>query len=219
MSQAEARVVAWLIKSDKLKAVFHKGQKIHKLVGSWIYDKDPDKLTPDEYLIAKKTVHASNYSIGERKFATIIQRPVAEAREIMEKYAQVVPELPKYHRDIQKTIKTTRQLKTIYGRTRIFTGRLDDTVFRSGYAQIPQSTVVDTINIGILGLWMITDRNVHFVTQTHDSILISINPKRVEWINKYLKAHLETLRELEINGDRLVIPLDIEPPKENWYGK
>jgi len=175
------------------------------------------------YFLIRRNGHISitgnsNYQMGERKFATIIERPVADAREIMRKYSKIVPELPQYHKDIQREIETTRKLVTMYGRTRIFTGRLDDSTFKSGYAQLPQSTVVDTINLGILGLWCITPRSVHFITQTHDSILLSIDPNKVEYWNKYIKAHLETLRELEINGDSLVIPLDIEPPKDNWYG-
>ena len=219
LSQAEARVMAWLMHSDKLKQVFMSGQKIHKVVGSWIYHKDSNDLTPDEYLIAKKTVHGSNYRLGVNKFATIIGRPVAEARLLQEKYYSVVPELPAYHASIQQTIEQTRRLTTCYGRTRVFTGRLDDETFRSGYAQLPQSTVVDTINIGTLGFWLIKPPEVFIATQTHDSILVSCPPDMVSYITKWLKIHLETIRELPIEGDILVIPLEIEEPKMNWYGK
>jgi len=179
---------------------------------------------PTSYFLIRRNGHISitgnsNYDMGERKFATITQLPVSEAQKIRTKYFTVVPELPTYHKQIRQTIETDRRLTTCYGRTRVFTGRLDDETFRSGYAQLPQSTVVDTINIGILGLWLIKPKEVYFPTQTHDSILISISPEKVEWFTKYIVYHLETLRELIINGDKLVIPVDIDPPKENWYGK
>jgi len=219
LSQAEARVMAYLMRSDKLKSIFKSGKKIHKVVGSWIFDKPADSLNPDEYLLAKKTVHGSNYRMGVNKFATIIGRPVAEAKALQEKYYSVVPELPAYHAAIQQTMEQSRKLTTCYGRTRIFTGRLDDEAFRSGYAQIPQSTVVDTMNIGTLSMWLIKPPDVYIATQTHDSILVSCPPDYVSTLNKYLTLHLETLRELPIGGDILVIPLEIEKPKENWYGK
>uniref|UniRef100_A0A6M3ILU2 Putative DNA polymerase n=1 Tax=viral metagenome TaxID=1070528 RepID=A0A6M3ILU2_9ZZZZ len=219
LSQAEARVMAWLMKSDKLKDVFKQGKKIHKVVGSWIYNKPEDSLTPDEYLIAKKTVHGSNYRMGVNKFARIIGQTVAEAKVIQGKYFTIVPELLAYHQEIQHLIDTERKLTTPYGRSRIFTGRLDDETYRSGYAQIPQSTVVDTINIGLLGLWLIKPPDILIITQTHDSALFSLPIERVQWWTPYIRAHLETLRELTIKGDKLTIPVDIEKPKENWYGK
>uniref|UniRef100_A0A6M3IID5 Putative DNA polymerase n=1 Tax=viral metagenome TaxID=1070528 RepID=A0A6M3IID5_9ZZZZ len=218
LSQAEVRVMAWLMNSPKLKQIFHSGEKIHKIVGGWIYDKHPNKLTPDEYLIAKRTVHGSNYDMGERKFATTIGKPVAEARLIREHYFQIVPELRAYHQYIRDTVERERKLVTPYGRSRIFTGRLDDETFRSAYAQIPQSTVVDTINIGTLALWLIKPPDIHICTQTHDSILISLPEDKVEWFRPYVKTHLETLRRVWINGDWLTIPVDIKKPKLNWYG-
>lgn len=219
LSQAEARVMAWLMKSDKLKSIFRKGQKIHKIMGGEIYGKDPEKLTDDEYLIAKKTVHGSNYDMGERKFATLIQKPVSIAREIRTKYFLIVPELAHYHQRIRETIDTDRKLTTPYGRVRVFTGRLDDETYRSGYAQIPQSTVVDTLNVGTLGLWLIKPTNILILTQNHDSILLSMPPSLVEWFKPYIKVHLETLRELTIEGDLLIIPVDIGEAKNNWLGK
>ena len=219
LSQAEARVMAWLMKSATLKAIFNSGKKIHKIMGGAIYEKDPDRLTEEEYHIAKVTVHGSNYKMGLYKYATTIGKPVAIARVIRNKYMQIVPQLEEYHKTIQDIITNTRRLTTPYGRSRVFTGRLDDETFRSGYAQIPQPTVEDTINIGILGLWLIKPPEIKFRTQTHDSVLISLPVSLVEWFKPYVKAHLETLRELEIEGDLLVIPVDIGEVKENWYGK
>lgn len=179
---------------------------------------------PTSYFMIRRNGHISitgnsNYRMGVNKFATIIGRPVAEAKALQEKYYSVVPELPAYHAAIQQAIEQTRKLTTCYGRTRIFTGRLDDETFRSGYAQIPQSTVVDTMNIGTLSIWLIKPPDVYIATQTHDSILVSCPPEYVQTLNTYLTLHLETLRELPIGGDILVIPLEIDKPKENWYGK
>ena len=160
----------------------------------------------------------SNYDMGEQKFATVIGKPVKDAREFREHYHRVVPTLKRYHLEVQNKLNDTRRLVTPYGRIRVFTGRLDDEAFRSGYAQIPQSTVVDTINLGTLGLWLCKPDEVYIATQVHDSILISTPPELVEELSELIKLHLETLREHEVEGDMLTIPVDIGKTKENWYG-
>ena len=219
LSAAEARAMAFFMDSQIMKDVLNGPLKIHYKVGEWIYDKPWQELTADEYLVAKKTVHGSNYKMGINLFSRIIGKPVHEARAIQDKYFQVVPELPKYHRDIQTEIETNRCLTNPFGRTRIFTGRIDQTAIGSGYAQKPQSTIVDMMNFGILSLYLIKPANIHLVTQTHDSVLTSLPPGLYSRWSTYVKTHLEVLRRIEINGDILNIPIEIDPPKKNWLGK
>ena len=187
-------------------------------MGGEIYGKDPEQLTPEEYRIAKATVHGSNYGMGIKKFAAEIGRTVGEARDIRAKYLLLIPELRAYHKRIQKLVDVDRRIRTCFGRIRIFTGRTEDhETHKSGYAQQPQSIVVDVMNLGIMGLWLVMPREVKFLTQTHDSVLISLKPEKVEWIKDFLRGHLE--REILIEGEKLTIPLDIGEPKENWLGK
>lgn len=160
----------------------------------------------------------SNYDMGEQKFATVIGKPVAEAREFRQHYHRVVPTLKKYHMEIQNRINTTRRLTTPYGRVRVFTGRLDDETYRSGYAQIPQSTVVDTINLGALGLWLCKPDEVYIALQVHDSLLISMPPRLIGEMTRLIKLHLQDLRDHEVEGDMLTIPVDVGETKINWLG-
>jgi DNA polymerase I-like protein with 3'-5' exonuclease and polymerase domains len=219
LSAAEARAMAYFMNSQIMKDVLNGPLKIHYKVGEWIYDKPWQELNADEYLIAKKTVHGSNYKMGVNLFSRIIGKPVHEARAIQEKYFTVVPELPKYHRDIQHEVESNRRLTNPFGRTRIFTGRIDQTAIGSGYAQKPQSTIVDMMNFGILSLYLLKPDNIHLITQTHDSVLVSLPPQLYTWWSTYMKSHLEVLRRIKINGDTLNIPIEIEPPKSNWLGK
>lgn len=218
LSQAEARWMAYLMRSDKLKSIFKSGQKIHKVMGGEIYNKDPDKLTADEYDRAKKTVHGSNYSIGINKYAVLIQQTVAEAKILREKYFTLVPELQQYHKEVRDGLSLSHFQQTPWGRIRPVPKVLDDEDFRAAYAYIPQSGVVDTLNFGMLSLWLIKPTNVHIKHQGHDSILISIDPKDIEWFAPFIKMHLETLREVVINGETLVVPVEISKPKQTWGG-
>ena len=161
----------------------------------------------------------SNYKMGVNLFSRIIGKPVHEARAIQEKYFTVVPELPQYHRDIQKEVENNRRITNPFGRTRIFTGKVGPTEIQSSYAQKPQSTIVDMMNFGILSLYLIKPNNIHLVTQTHDSVLCSLPPILYKWWSVFIKSHLEVLRRIEINGDIMNIPIEIDPPKTNWLGK
>lgn len=219
LSQAEARVMAWLMQSKILVGIFDAGQKVHTFMGAAIFDVASNALSPEQYKIAKQTVHGTNYCMGIHKYAALIGKPVAEAKIIRERYLSIVPELPEYWHWVQETMQHDRMLTTPYGRQRIFTGRLDDEDFRSGYAQIPQSAVVDTMNIGLLGLFVVRPKTVKFKTQTHDSALFSLPLYHVPMWNALTKMHLETLRTFEIRGEPLTIPIDLGEVKYNWLGR
>lgn len=219
LSQAEARVMAWLMQSRLLIKIFDSGQKVHTIMGGAIFDVALDQLTAELYKIAKQTVHGTNYRLGINKYAVLIGKTVAEAKTIQARYLSIVPELPEYWRWVQDTMQQDRLLTTPLGRQRIFTGRLDDEDFRSGYAQIPQSTVVDLMNIGLLGLFVVRPRTVKFKTQTHDSALFSLPLHHVPMWNALTKIHLETLREVVIRDKPLTIPVDLGEHKYNWLGR
>jgi uracil-DNA glycosylase family 4 len=214
---AEAFVTVWQSGAVKLKSEMLKGKKIHAIVANWITGKPVSELSPEVYRNIKSCVHGSNYKMGVNKFAKTIGSTVAEAKKIREQYFTVFPELAGYHRWVENELTTKRKLITPYGRVRIFTGDLQKDDMYSAYAQIPQSTVADTINIGILGLWLIKPDSIHLLLQVHDEVVISILPQDVNTFKPYIKSHLETLRELWLNNDKLTIPVDIGEPRDCWY--
>lgn len=216
---AEAFVTVYQARAQALKVEMNKGKKIHAVMAQWMFGKDPKELSPLVYRDVKSCVHGSNYKMGANKFARTIGKTVAEARMLRAKYYDVFPELPAYHAWVENELSTKRKLTTCYGRQRIFTGDLSKDDTYSAYAQIPQSTVADTINIGILGLWLIKPPDIKLLIQVHDEVVISLPPDRVDWFTPYIKVHLSTLRELWIGDDLLVIPVDIGEARERWYEK
>jgi len=161
----------------------------------------------------------SNYRMGIRKFARQVKKPVEQARKLMSDYFRVVPQLPAYHQWVENTIRKEREITTFYGRKRIVTGKIDSKTLYSFYAQIPQSTVADTINLALLGIWLIKPSYVKLRAQVHDELLISLPPDKVEFFKPYITYHMQTLREITIHDDILVIPVDMGKQKSNWYGK
>jgi len=219
LEQAEALAIVYYMKAEKLKQRMNSGEKIHAVVAEWIDSKKISELTPERYRDIKSTVYGSNYRMGVNKFATILGKTVAEAKVLRDRYYTAVPELPAYHQWVEDEINNNRKLVNAHGRIRPFTTTIDKDVLYSGYAQLPQSDVADTINKGILGLWLIKPVDILLLLQVHDEVVISLPLNKVDWFKIYIKAHLSTLREMEINGEILVIPVDIGKPKLNWYGR
>lgn len=218
LAQAEAFVFVYQAHAEKLKQRMLKGEKIHAVVANWVHNKPIKELTSDQYRDVKAVVYSSTYGVGINTLATIMERTVAEAKVIKQKYNDIVPEVLEYQNAIDKQVNDTRLMVNPYGRRRIFTGFINDTTLRSAYSQLPQSTVADTIDIGILGLWLIKPPDIYIVAQVHDEAVISLPLEKVATFTPYIKAHLETLREIEIEGEILVIPCEIGNIKHNWKG-
>lgn len=183
LSQAEARIVAWLSNCRFLLDVFDSPIKIHKLVGGRIFKRPPDQIVADsmEYDIAKRVVHGYDYKMQSRKIAILANVPYDFAENAYQEYAKEVYEIPQWHDEIKTTAIKTGRLITPMGRVRecfqatgavANIGSMPDDTWRDLISYIPQSTVPDVLNEGMLGVW----NRLPFVRwhqQGHDSYLCS----------------------------------------------
>jgi len=81
LSQAEARVVAYLAEDETLMNVFTSGGDVHTKVAAMLFQKDEKDVTHEERTLGKTIVHASNYSMGPRSFAEHTGMSVRDAKE------------------------------------------------------------------------------------------------------------------------------------------
>src|SRR5437773_1445441 len=101
--QAEARVVAWLAQDAEMMRVFDSGEDVHCMMASYIFEEPYEKIlagylaNDKKYVelryIAKRTVHANNYGMGKRKFATIIRKSEAVAEALQNRYFAIFPSI------------------------------------------------------------------------------------------------------------------------------
>ena len=120
LSQAEARVVAYLSGASKLIELFNDPSKsIHMENAKAILGYYPKKDSPD-YILAKKCVHAANYRISAGFFSTVASVPKAKATELLEAYHWSYPEIRRWHDWVRDQIAGTGILRTPFGRERIF---------------------------------------------------------------------------------------------------
>ena len=195
LSQAEARIVAWLSNCRFLLDTFAGKTKIHKVVGGMIYGRPPEQIDSDsqEYDISKRVVHAYNYMMQYRKFAITASISYEKARRDMELYGRGVPEITAWHKRTAETAIKAGRLTTPFGRVRecyaacsavTHTGKLPDEILRDLVSYVPQSIVPDALGEGMLTLWQ-SFPAIRWHMQGHDSWLAS-GP--ADWTNAIYEA-------------------------------
>lgn len=208
LSQAEARVVAYLAGEQRLIDVFNSGGDIHRRNASNIFRKPECEVTSKEREMAKRVVHASNYGMGPITFAKTAGIPTADARALLNKYFQEYPRIKLWHMSIEQQLKKSRIMHTPLGRMRTFFNRWDGSMLKEAYAYIPQSTVADILNIGLRRLYELEkELGFQLLLQIHDAVLLQTAVDNVARLAPIVKKTLEI--PIVIGGKTCVIPADV----------
>ena len=222
LSQAEARIVAYLTGDERLIDLFTRGGfDIHRENAGYLFHYgDSREVTAAERTIAKKLVHAANYGMGPVGFQEALRKDAkmdltrADAGRLLALYHARFPKIKQWHREVERTLGKTRQLRTPLGWTRRFFGRWNDELLRNAYAFVPQSTVACILNRGLIDLYrQVCTLKARLVLTVHDSVVLEAPPEAIHQLVKLLKSCLE--RPITINGRTCVIPCDIKTGP-NW---
>jgi DNA polymerase I-like protein with 3'-5' exonuclease and polymerase domains len=222
LSQAEARVVAYLARCQGLIELFDDPTRsVHMENALAIFGKAVKKDSK-EYVLAKQCLHASNYKMGPDRFSIEAGISKARAKQILDAYYTAYPEIPAWHTRTKEAILQVGKLVTPLGRERIFynaraelflTGQMSGESWRNAIAYVPQATVPDVLNKGMLRTW---DENpwIWLHHQGHDSCLVSVPIDRLGAGCAALGRNL--VIDIPIAGHILRIPVEIAWGF-NWY--
>jgi len=216
LSQAESRVVAWLTEGVMKKA-FQRDEDIHSLTASILFGGQVQDYPKGnhERNVAKTYVFAANYGNGPGRVANMLHCSQSEARKLLEKYHEAFPEVRRWQEHIRSRLAKSRTLMTPLGRKRKFLGRWGDELFRSAYAFIPQATVADYLNLGLLRLWLkLFPLNSWPVLQVHDEIVVECPIDCEQQVEQIMRQCLEI--PIVVESDLLVIPLETKVLYEHW---
>ena len=210
LSQAEARVVAYLSGDSRLIEVLKNGGDIHRKNAANIFRKKEEDVTNEERQLAKRVIHASNYGMGPVTFSRNAGVTVPEAKRLLNQYFVTYPRIKVWHMQVQNALKQSRRLRAPSGRERIFFNRFDDSLVKEGLAYIPQETVGTIVNDALIELWEDKSHGIELLLQVHDSILCQCpdNPDSVtSAVSRLVRA---LTRPITINGRVLIIPTDVK---------
>lgn len=157
--QAEARAVAYLAEDPELQRVFSSDISVHAQMANRIFGiplaDTEEKLEAlkkrEEYKLSKMGVHAANYNMSAKTAAVIMRKTEWEANKVLEGYHASFPGVRSvFHRRVKDQVEKYRSLSTPFWRRRQFFDRMGPELIRGAIAYIPQSTIADWLDTGLL---------------------------------------------------------------------
>jgi uracil-DNA glycosylase family 4 len=218
--QAEAVVVAYLIGDNKLKRLFQdsfgksaeeceeNGWDIHKITADMIFHCGVQNVTKDQRKVGKLVRHATNYSAGPGVLAPKLGISIKQAKLLLDAFHNACPMLGLWHRRIQNELQQTRTLTNLLGRKHRFLDRWGDSLFRSAYAYIPQSTVGDLMNLSLVAMYEKYGRDIAIMLQLHDAIYCLVKDNEIQDCMKAMKDSM--IRPIEFAGETFEIDIDFK---------
>ena len=248
-SQAEARVVAVLSEDWELLGAFDKVD-IHRRTAGMIigYTKelvldssiripvvdDMDKDDPQRFC-GKKTRHAGNYDMGSNRFMlefnTDAQKydiPISisswKAGDMLRLFHAASPRIRSvFHAHIIDCLEATRTIIDPFGGVRVFNGRMDEALYKEGYANIPQRTVSHLVQGAALKIEEELNSDVEhmWISENHDSLTMQVPATNWEPYARLMKKHLEKPIDFSVycslkRNCKLTIPADVEIAEKNY---
>ena len=171
--------------------------KIAKLI------QDSDNWPERYYFIAKMVCHAANYGMKAPTFRMgVLQKSNGsialtnkQAKAFLDAYHRLFPEIHEWHNKTTESLRRFRTLRNLFGFPRIFTGPIDQSMFKEAYAFVPQSTVGTITNMAFTEMQHrvetdLKDFHVDVLQNNHDSILLQCPPRYVKSVAQEAQAHM-----------------------------
>lgn len=128
----------------------------------------------------KKSNHGLNYDEGFVQFALINEIEQRDAKTIVEMYHNIYPGIRLWYENVKRQLQKDRSLTNYFGRKVRFMSAWDTDLFKAAYSMLPQSTVVDSLNQGMVAIyrddWLSSSKclDISLAAQVHDSILTDV---------------------------------------------
>jgi len=129
----------------------------------------------------KKNNHGRNYGEGDAKYSLINEVEQSEAKRQGELYFHSYPGIQgTFQEGVKKQLMKDRSLTNCFGRKVRFMDQWGPDLWKSAYSMLPQSSVVDSLNQGMVKIYNSANLcgtdgwNIDVLAQVHDSILLQV---------------------------------------------
>lgn len=161
--------------------------------------------------MAKVLGHGTNYAGKPFTMAKHTKLEASLISTFQFKYFAAFPSHQRWHAWTASELLQTGNLTTLTGRRRWFMGRRnDDTTVREAIAYVPQGSVGDILNLGMLKVWRLGI--CQLLLQIHDAILIQYPEDREDEILPVVVREIQIPIDL-LHGRTLLIPSEA---KSGW---
>jgi DNA polymerase I-like protein with 3'-5' exonuclease and polymerase domains len=171
---------------------------VHKETASFLFNKPVEEIDKESmyYFLGKKMRHSGNYMVGWKELMgrinaealdTGVWVDAAQTKKLISGYTSLHPMLPSWWDEVRREAKETGRLRNLFGFIRVINDRVDNCLPEL-VAYIPQSTVGDCLNYGLLACEndpVLREYNFSILLQVHDAIGFQYNPNyRVEVLSR-----------------------------------
>lgn len=222
--QAEAVVVAYLCLDTVLMKLFTdafgmsatertKGYDVHRYTAALMYDIPIEEVTKEQRVIGKVLRHSGNYAAGPGVTANKLEISIAEAKPILKLYYQKNHLLPLWHKRVQMELRQSRTMVNLFGREHRFLDRWGDSLFRSAYAFIPQSSIGELLSISLREAYDKLGSDIRIALQLHDGMYSIIHHSEVKDVMKALREIM--IKEVPVGQETMKIDVSFAVG-EDW---
>ena len=208
-SQIELRILAHIAQIDALKEAFQRGDDIHAMTASEMFDVPMDQMTPDIRRNAKAINFGVIYGISGFGLARNLRIPRAEAQGFIDRYFERFPGIRTYMDDTKAFAKEHGYVQTLFGR-KINTPNIGAKGPQAGFAaraaiNAPiQGTAADVIRRAMIRMpEAIADLPATMLLQVHDELLFEVEKGAED-------ALIAAAREVMENANDPVVKLDVK---------
>ena len=228
LSQAETRVDAVLANDFDFLPIFDGPVGIHRLTGSWFFNKDPLEIKKDtrDYLISKIARHAGERNMREDRLMMLlagagVRKNIRECAQILKTFHGKQPNIRGvFHEEVRQHVQREKLLVAPNGRRRDFFGRYDKDQINEGISFLPQAIVTDYLKNGLRKTFDTCREFAKPLSEAHDGFLAEVKSDHKEEYYKEFKKNTEVpinFRTCSLMRDYdLVIPLEGEWSDTNW---
>ena len=208
-SQIELRILAHIANLPALKEAFARGDDIHAMTASEMFDVPMDEMTPDIRRRAKAINFGVIYGISGFGLARNLRIPRSEAQGFIDRYFERFPGIRTYMDDTKAFAKEHGYVETLFGR-KIHTPEIASKGPRAGFAaraaiNAPiQGTAADVIRRAMIRMpAAIADLPATMLLQVHDELLFEVEAGHED-------ALIDVAREVMENANDPVVKLDVK---------
>lgn len=165
--------------------------------------------------LSKRTNHSGNYEIGYKEFALKFEIDEREAKKVLQLYSKVsYPGISTWWKSNAEQLRKTRTMTNCWGRKVYFMGQVNDEMFKAGHSFVPQSTVVDIVDMAMPK--MLDDpsaifRPARLLAQVHDSLLTDyLSNNFTDMAAFAIKLGLDYMRPVIDYGEPFFLNVDLK---------
>jgi DNA polymerase I len=218
-SQIELRLLAHFSGDALLVDAYRRGDDIHTLTASQVFDVPPLMVTADHRRQAKVVNFGIVYGLSPFGLSQQLGIATSEAKQFIANYFERYAGVRKF---IDKTLDEARRdmrVKTLFGRVRPMPDINSKNPNQRGFAERTavntplQGTAADLIKIAMIRIdEAVRERNLksRMTLQVHDELVFEVPDEEIDIMRSLVREYMEKVHELEVP---LLVEIGVGP---NW---